>query len=148
MKKTGLAIVAAALVFVACGGRAAAMKEYAAAFDQATKTINEVSTDLKAAKDGKAVAAALNKFNDAMVAMKTQGDALDKKHNLKMKGDEIPAELKPQFDAFMAAVKAMQEGPMTEAMKEHGAAPEVAEALKKIQATSKEIGRASCRERV
>lgn len=138
MKKTGLAIVAAALVFAACGGRAAAMKEYAAAFETATKKINEVSADLKAAKDGKGVADALNKFNDAMVAMKTQGDALDKKHNLKMKGDEIPAELKPQFDAFMAAVKAMQEGPMTEAMKAHGAEPEVAEALKKIQATSKD----------
>ncbi|MBL8033403.1 MAG: hypothetical protein JNJ69_06875 [Leptospiraceae bacterium] len=138
MKKTGLVIVAAAFAIAACGGRGTAIKEYGEAFDTATKKINEVSADLKAAKDGKAVGAALNKFADTLNEMKTKGEALDKKHKLKMKGDEVPPELKPKFEAFQAAVKAMSEGPMMEAMKAHAAAPEVAEALKKIQEVSKD----------
>lgn len=138
MKKTGLVIVAAAFVLAACGGKAAAMKEYGEVFDASTKKINEVAADLTAAKDGKAVGDALNKFHDAMVDMKTRGEALDKKHNLKMKGDEVPPELKGKFETFQAAVKALTEGPMVEAMKHHAAAPEVAEALKKIQAMSKD----------
>ncbi|MFO1471113.1 MAG: hypothetical protein U1F27_08765 [Turneriella sp.] len=137
MKKTGLAIVAAALVFAACGGRAAALKEYGEAMDNATKKVTEVSAELKEAKDGKAVAAAINKFADAMNEMKAKGDALDKKHNLKMKGDEVPAELKPKLDAFMAASKALGDQ-MPEALKNYAADADVAAALKKMQEVTKD----------
>lgn len=137
MKKTGLLIVAAAFTFAACGGRAAAMKEYGEAFDVATKKVTEVSAELKDAKDGKAVAAAITKFADAINEMKVKGDALDKKHNLKMKGDEIPAELKPKFDAFMAASKALGEA-MPDALKNYAGDADVAAALKKMQEVSKD----------
>lgn len=137
MKKTGLLVVAAAFTFAACGGRAAAMKEYGEAFDAATKKVTEVSADLKEAKDGKAVAAAINKFSDAMNEMKTKSDALDKKHNLKMKGDEVPAELKPKFEAFMAASKALGEQ-MPEALKKYASDADVEAAMKKLQEVTKD----------
>lgn len=133
MKKTGLLIVAAAFTFAACGGRATALKEYGDTMDAATKKVNEITAELKDAKDGKAVAAGITKFANAMQEMKEKGDALDKKHNLKMKGDEMPAELKPKFDALMAASKALSEGPLTEALKKYSTDPDVEAALKKLQ---------------
>lgn len=138
MKKAGFLVVAAAFAVVACGGRAAALKEYGEAMDNATKKVNEVAQDLKAAKDGKAVAAGINKFADAMLEMKQKGDALDKKHNLKMKGDEVPPELKPKLDAFMAAAKSLGETVMPEALKDHAGDADVQAAIKRMQEVTKD----------
>lgn len=137
MKKTGLLVVAAAFAFAACGGRAAALKEYGEVFDAATKKVTEVSAELKDAKDGKAVAASINKFSDTINEMKVKGDALEKKHNLKTKGEEMPAELKPKFEAFMAASKALGEA-MPEALKKYATDADVEAAIKKLQEVSKD----------
>jgi hypothetical protein len=133
MKKVGLVLVVAAFAFTACGGKAKALKELGELIDSSTTKISEVSSDFTAAKDGKAVAGALDKFTAAMLEMKNKSEEIEKKYNFKTKGDEVPAELKTRVASFEAAVKAMTEGPMMTAMKEHGATPEVQEAVKKLQ---------------
>lgn len=132
MKKTGMAILVAAMVLVACGGKAAAIKAYGDLFDSATKSIKEISAALKEAKDGKAVASALNKFVDTMMDVKKRGEELDKKYNMKTKGEEMPPELKAKSEEFMKAINDLTRNDMSAVMK-FASAPEVKEALKRMQ---------------
>lgn len=132
MKKITIIIAAAALVMAACGGKAAAEKAYGELFDSTTQSIKAVSADLKAAKDGKAVAAALNKFVDTMTAMKTKADELDKKYNMRFKGEEMPLAFKAKNDEFM---KAIEEFTKTDLMSiaKYASDPEVKKALERMQ---------------
>lgn len=132
MKKTAMVMIAAAFVLAACGGKAAAVKDFGDLFDNATKDLTAIGAEMKAAKDGKALAAALNKVYDTMQGMKTKGEELEKKHGKKAKG-EMPAELEAKSEAFQKAVKEVFSESMTEAMKKYGSAPEVMEALNKIK---------------
>lgn len=132
MKKAGLAIVAAAFIIAACGGKAAAVKDFSALFDDATKSLTEISGELKGAKDSKGVASALNKIYDTMVTMKTKGDELEKKHGMRARG-EMPPELKAKSEEFQKAVQAVFSGEAQAVMAKHASKPEVLEALNKIK---------------
>ena len=132
MKKTGMVVVAAVFMLAACGGKNAAVKDFGELFDGATKDLTAIGEDLKGAKDSKEVAAALNKVYDTMVAMKSKGEELEKKHGMRAKG-EMPAELKVKSEAFQAAVKGVFSDALVNAVKKHGSKPEVMEALNKIK---------------
>jgi hypothetical protein len=131
MKKTGLAIVAAIFVVAACG-KANAVKDYGELFDDGTRSLQSLGKDFEAAKDGKAVAAAIDKFVGLMKTFKDKGEALEKKHGMSAKG-EMPAELKAKADAFQKAAEELGKGPMTQAMMKYAAAPEVKAAMAKLQ---------------
>lgn len=105
MKKITIVLAAAVLAMTACGGKAAAEKAYGELLDSTTQSIKAVSADLKAAKDTTLVAAALDKFVDAMTTMKIQAEELDKKYNMRVKGEEMPAALKGKRDEFMKAIE-------------------------------------------
>lgn len=132
MKKTGMVVVAAVFMLAACGGKNAAVKDFGELFDGATKDLTAIGEDLKGAKDSKEVAAALNKVYDTMVAMKSKGEELEKKHGMRAKG-EMPEELKAKSEAFQAAVKGVFSDALVNAVKKHGSKPEVMEALNKIK---------------
>lgn len=132
MKKTGILIAAAVFVVAACGGKAAAVKAYGELFDSATKSVKEISVAMKEAKDGKAVAAALNKFVDTMTDVKKRGDELEKKFNMKSSKEEMPPELKAKSEEFMKAINELTKNDMSAVMK-FAANPEVKEALKRMQ---------------
>lgn len=105
MKKITIVLAAAVLAMTACGGKAAAEKAYGELLDSTTQSIKAVSADLKAAKDTTSVAAALDKFVDTMTTMKIQAEELDKKYNMRVKGEEMPAALKGKRDEFMKAIE-------------------------------------------
>jgi hypothetical protein len=131
MKKTGLAVVAAVFVLTACG-KGSAVKDYGELFDNGTKSLQALGKDFEAAKDGKAVAAAIDKFVEVMKSFKEKADALDKKHGTNAKG-EMPPELKVKADAFQKAAEELGKGPMAQAMMKYAAAPEVKAAMTKLQ---------------
>lgn len=131
MKRTGLAIVAAIFVFTACG-KANAVKDLGQLFDDGTKSLQSLGKDLEEAKDGKAVAAGIDKFVDLIKSFKEKGEALEKKHGMSAKG-EMPAELKVKAEAFQKAAEELGKGPMAKAMMKYAAAPEVKAAMAKLQ---------------
>jgi hypothetical protein len=131
MKKTGLAILAAIFVVAACG-KANAVKDYGELFDDGTRSLQALGKDFEAAKDGKAVAAAIEKFVGLMQSFKDKGEALEKKHGMSVKG-EMPAELKAKADAFEKAAEELGKGPMTQAMMKYAASPEVKAAMDKLE---------------
>ncbi|GAB4431044.1 MAG: hypothetical protein OHK0011_13860 [Turneriella sp.] len=131
MKKTGLAIVAALFVFTACG-KASAVKDLGELFDDGTRSLQSLGKDLENAKDGKAVAASIDKFVDLMGSFKQKGEALEKKHGMSAKG-EMPPELKAKAEAFQKAAEELGKGPMATALMKYAAAPEVKAAMVKLQ---------------
>lgn len=133
MKKTGMAIVAAVFMFAACGGKAAAEKEFGQLFDDGTKSLNDLGKTFAEAKDAKAVAAAVEKFVALIEDFKAKGDALEKKHGISAKG-EMPAALKAKAETFQKAAAELGKGPMGEAMKKFASSPEVQASIKKLQA--------------
>lgn len=131
MKKIGIAIVAAIFVFTACG-KANAVKDFGELFDEGTKGLEALGKDLEAAKDGKAVAAGVDKFVDLLKSFEEKGEALEKKHGISAKG-EMPAELKVKAEAFQKAAEELGKGPLTKAMMKFASTPEVLAATRKLQ---------------
>lgn len=126
-----MAIVAAIFVFTACG-KANAVKDFGALFDEGTKSLQALGKDFEEAKDGKAVAAGIDKFVDLIKGFKEKGEALEKKHSISAKG-EMPEELKTKAEAFQRAAEELGKGPMAKAMMKYAAAPEVKDAMTKLQ---------------
>jgi predicted nuclease with TOPRIM domain len=98
MKKRGIALLTAltfVVGFVACGGGggggkyADAKKAMGDMFDHMEK----LATDLDKAEDAKAVAAALNTFNDAMEKLKPKIQELEKKYPELQDEANLPEEL-------------------------------------------------------
>jgi len=131
MKKTGLAVVAAVFVLTACG-KGSAVKDFGELFDEGTKSLGALGKEFETAKDGKAVAAGIDKFVDLIKGFKEKGEALEKKHGMSAKG-EMPPELKVKADAFQKAAEELGKGPMAQAMMKYAAAPEVKAAMTKLQ---------------
>lgn len=131
MKKTGIMIAAAVVAFAACG-KGSLAKDFGALFDDTAKDLNAAAADIKGAKDGATVAAALDKVYDVMVAMKAKGAELEKKHGMRAKG-EMPPELKAKNEAFQAAVKNVFSGETQTVMQKYAGDPKVLESLNKIK---------------
>lgn len=131
MRKTGLVIAAAIFAFTACG-KGNAVSDLGELFDAGTKSLQSLGKDLEAAKDGKAVAAGIDRFVDLIKSFKEKGEALEKKHGISTKG-EMPPELKDKADAFQKAAEDLGKGPLAKAMMQHASAPEVRAAMAKLQ---------------
>jgi ABC-type glycerol-3-phosphate transport system substrate-binding protein len=132
MKRTSLAMVAAIFVLSACG-KGSAVKDFGELFDNGTKSLQALGKDFEAAKDGKTVAAAIDKFVELMKSFKEKADALEKKHGINAKG-EMPPELKQKADAFQKAAEELGKGPMANAMMKYSSAAEVQAAMAKLDA--------------
>jgi hypothetical protein len=130
MKKTGLAVVAAVFVLTACG-KGSAVKDFGELFDEGTKSLGALGKEFETAKDGKAVAAGIDKFVDLIKGFKEKGEALEKKHGTIAQG-EVPPELKQKADAFQKAAEELSEGPMANAMMKYSSAAEVQAAMAKL----------------
>lgn len=131
MKRTGLAFAAAMFLVTACG-KASAEKDFGELFDESTRSLQALGKDLEAAKDGKAVAAGIDRFVDLIKGFKEKGEELEKKHGINAKG-EMPPALKAKAEAFQKAAEELGKGPMAKAMMQYAAAPEVRAAMVKLQ---------------
>jgi hypothetical protein len=138
MKRTLALFLLPILSIFPSDGTAKAFAEFRVVIKDATAKIKEISRDFAKARDSQATANALDKFAEAMLTMKREGDRIEKAYNLKTTGDTMPEELKPDVAKFESAVQEMTEGPMTKALGKYGDSDVVRAVLKKLQEFSKD----------
>jgi len=134
MKKISILILMASLA-IACGGnKNAAVTDYGAVLTEMTEKIKSINAELKAAKDAKAAAKGIENFAAFISEMKGKKDVLDKKYPEFAK--EMPAELKGKNEELDKAGKELAQSGIMEVMKKYATAPEMQEAMKKLQASA------------
>jgi len=139
MKKSGWSTLTFLGFFVvgilACGG-GGQYGEAKKTMKRTAQVLETLAKEMDQAEDEKAVASALDKFADELVALQPRMDELFKKYPELQNPESIPSELK----AIMDKVEALERKELRSAYikaKKFGSDPEVADAMQKIQETMK-----------
>ncbi|MCX7633119.1 MAG: hypothetical protein N2Z22_07295 [Turneriella sp.] len=132
MKKMTIFSLGLLVVAIGCSDKATAERAYANLFATTAAEIRQCSEKIKAAKSGKEVAAALNKFWDAMENMKKRAEELQKKYNLTIEPDKAPQSIRKEAQDFEQAFSNFIQQDMM-AIVNYAADPEVSKAMARIQ---------------
>ncbi len=123
------------VAILACGG-GGQYGEVKKTMEKAAKVLETLAKEMDQAEDEKAVASALNKFADELVALQPKMDEFSRKYPELQNPENIPSELKEIMDKVEALERDELKSVYIKA-KKYSSDPEVANAMQKIQETMK-----------